>query len=187
MWLSRVQLSEPFDIRLHLYTVGVFGAWLRNSPARQMNSALGDIQMKANELLVNIALPLALLITAGSAHALFGSDACRDVIFSVDNNFGRPIVVERFELFSASEGRWLNENFRDMDVPAGEQNFVVRNGEAVEYGENDRITEILVHFRWWDNRARNGRGGWVDERRVDREIARPICVAGKRYRATIER
>ena len=142
--------------------------------------------MKAKVFWINIALTLTLLTVANSVHALLGSDACRNVTFSVDNNFRQNIVVERFELFSASEGRWLNENFRDMQVAAGAQNVVVRAGESVEYGEGDRINRIRVHFRRWDRNARNGRGGFVDDTRIDSDIAHPICVAGKRYRATIE-
>jgi hypothetical protein len=32
---------------------------------------------------------IALLLTGNNAHALFGDDACRNVILSVDNNFGQ--------------------------------------------------------------------------------------------------
>jgi hypothetical protein len=97
------------------------------------------------------------------------------VILSVDNNFGQDIRVRRFELWSESEGRWLNEDFRDIDVPRGAQNFVVEPNEDVEYGENDRITQIRVHF----DAAGEARI------RTDRNIPDPIYVAGKRYRATI--
>jgi hypothetical protein len=118
---------------------------------------------------------IALLLTGNNAHALFGDDACRNVILSVDNNFGQDIRVRRFELWSESEGRWLNEDFRDIDVPRGAQNFVVEPNEDVEYGENDRITQIRVHF----DAAGEARI------RTDRNIPDPICVAGKRYRPTI--
>jgi hypothetical protein len=119
----------------------------------------------------------AILLTANNAHALFGSDACRNVVLAVDNNFGQDIRVRRFELWSASEGRWLNENFRDIDVRRDAQNFVVEPNEDIEYGENDRITQLRVHF---DAGGRE----WV---RTDTTVTNPICVAGRRYRATINR
>lgn len=137
-----------------------------------------------NNRISSAAFALALMTTGTGAHA-FGN-ACRNVDFSVDNDFrlgGQPreIRVERFELFSQSEGRFLNEGFANTDVPAGAQGFVVRRGETVEHAENDRITQIRVSFSYVD--PRNGRR--VNETFTDRDIANPICVAGKRYQADI--
>lgn len=124
---------------------------------------------------------VALMIGGSNAYALFGDDACRDVTFRVNNNFGAEIRVLRFELFSESEGRWLNEDFANVVVPGGRQGFVVREGENVEYGENDRITQIRVSFQ-----RREADGDWSDTlTRIDNDIARPVCVAGKSYTADI--
>lgn len=120
---------------------------------------------------------IAIALTSGNAFALFGDDACRNVVLSVDNNFGQDIRVRRIELFSASEGRWLNEDFRDIDVPRGAQNFVVEPNEDVEYGENDRITQIRVHFT----------AGGANFERLDTNVTSPICTEGRRYRATVNR
>jgi hypothetical protein len=119
----------------------------------------------------------ALLLTGNDAYALFGDDACRNVILAVDNNFGQLIRVRRFELFSASEGRWLNEGVRNIDVPRGAQNFVVEPNEDIEYAENDRITQIRVTFD----------AGGDELQRIDNTISDPVCVAGRRYRVSINR
>ena len=126
---------------------------------------------------------LGLSTAGGGAHA-FGN-ACRNVTFTVNNNFTQPITVERFELWSASEGRWLNENFRDVVVPARAQGFVVRQGETVEYAENDRIEQIRVSFRRFVDNDPDGPGGWIAGTRIDGDITSPVCVANKRYNATI--
>jgi hypothetical protein len=83
------------------------------------------------------AVFLALMMTGGGAHAV--GNACRNVNFSVNNGFtvnNRPhaLTVERLQLFSASEGRWLTESIPDVVVPAGAQDFAIRRGEHVEYG-----------------------------------------------------
>ena len=105
--------------------------------------------------------------------------------FTVNNNFPQSITVERFELFSASEGRWLNENFADVVVPAGAQGFVVRTGETVENAENDRVTQIRVSYRRFVDVDPDGPGGWISGTRTDTSITSPICVANKRYNATV--
>ena len=122
---------------------------------------------------------LASLALPSDGHALLGSDACRRVTFTVNNELNGPIEVRRFELFSVDEGRWLNENFRDVLVPAGARAFVVRRGETVEYAEGDSISRIRVHYRRWED------DGWVNREAVDRDIARQECVADKTYNATV--
>ena len=137
---------------------------------------------------------LALGLTGTGAHA-FGN-ACKRVNFSVDNNFtyfdqaqnktvATPITVERFELWSESEGRWLNENFPDVVVPAGAKDFAVRRGETVEYAENDRITQIRVSFRFFGDTSDNAPPDWHDRTRTDTSIVSPVCVADRWYKATI--
>jgi hypothetical protein len=138
--------------------------------------------MNASKYVAAVAM-LGLVAIGGNAHA-FGN-ACRNVTFTVNNNFTQPITVERFELWSASEGRWLNENFADAVVPAGAQGFVVREGETVEYAENDSITQIRVSFRRFVDNDPDGPGGWIDLQRIDRDIANPKCVANRRYNATV--
>ncbi|MCM1981431.1 hypothetical protein [Lyngbya confervoides] len=131
------------------------------------------------------ALFSPILLPNSPAQALLGSDACKNVTFRVDNNYGLPITVERFELWSVQEGRWLNENFQDVVVPAGAQAFTVRTGESVEYGEDDDITQIRVHFRVFEDVSNDAPAQWYDRSRIDSDIANPTCVANKIYRATV--
>jgi hypothetical protein len=131
---------------------------------------------------------LALMTIGSGAHA-FGN-ACKNVNFSVDNEFevnGQPhsLTVERFELFSASEGRWLNENFADVFVPANARDRAVRWGETVEYAENDRITQIRVHFRYVFDNDPDGPGETFHASFTDTSITDPVCVAGRWYNPTI--
>jgi hypothetical protein len=117
-----------------------------------------------------------LALSMGNAYA-FGN-AGKNVNFSVDNEFTRgAVVVTSFDLWSESEGRWLKEDFHNVDVPVGAKDFVVRKGEDVEYAENDRITKIRVNFRV-------GFSG-PDLVSIDTSIDDPICVAGRWYKATI--
>ena len=122
---------------------------------------------------------LALMMTGSDSHA-FGN-ACRRVNFKVNNNFGDEITVEKFELYSASEGRYLNENFPDAVVFEGAQNFLVRRDETVEYAENDNITSIRVTFTYWTNTIPS------QFRRTTRTdySAGGVCVADRSYTATI--
>jgi len=122
---------------------------------------------------------IILLTTFEQAYAILGSDACRNVTFTVNNHNTRPIEVLRFELHSVDEGRWLNENFRNVRVPANTNNFVVRFNETVEYAEGDDIDEIRVHFRIRIN------GHWVERVALDTDIDDHKCVADRRYNATV--
>lgn len=123
----------------------------------------------------------SMMIYTTDAQAILGSDACRNVNFRVTNNFNFEITVDRFDLFSASEGRLLRENFRPVAVPANTRSVMVRAGEDVEYGENDRITMIVVHY--W--RMVDGRR--VNRTWTDRTIANPICTADRTFVATVGR
>jgi hypothetical protein len=138
--------------------------------------------MNASKLVAAVAF-LGLTTAGSGAHAI--GNACRNVTFTVNNNFTQSITVERFELFSASEGRWLNENFADVVVPAGAQGFVVRTGETVENAENDRVDQIRVSFRRFVDTDPDGPGGWIAGARIDSSITNPVCVANKRYNATV--
>ena len=133
-----------------------------------------------NRRISSAAVALALLVTVSGAHA-FGNN-CRRVDFSVDNNFGDEITVEKFELYSASEGRYLNEDFANVVVFEGAQNFRVRTDENVESAENDDITSIKVTFTHWTNANPTV---FHKHTRTDYS-AGGICVAGKLYNATID-
>lgn len=122
---------------------------------------------------------ISLLSGSNSVHALLGSDACRRVTFTVDNQLNRQIEVRRFELHSVDEGRWLNENFRDILVPAGANDFVVQVDETVEYAEGDLIDQIRVHYRFLEN------GRWENRESIDNDIRQQKCVADKVYNATV--
>lgn len=89
---------------------------------------------------------VTLMLVAGNAHA-FGN-TCRNVNFSVDNENDYGFLVTRLELWSASEGRWLGDDIPNITVPGGAKDFVIRRGENVEHAENDRITQIRVHYQY---------------------------------------
>ena len=87
---------------------------------------------------------VALAAAAPDAHA-FG-DACKNVNLSVENDYG--VVVTNFEFWSQSEGRWLNEQFSNISVPGGAKDFVVARNQNIEHAENDKITQIRVHYEY---------------------------------------
>lgn len=132
-----------------------------------------------NRSISSAAVALALVMTVSGAHA-FGNN-CRRVDFSVTNNFPDEIIVEKFELYSSSEGRYLNEDFANISVAQGAQNKVVRTNENVEYAENDNITNIRVT---WTHTS-NSTGAFHRHATTDYS-AGGICVAGKLYNATID-
>ena len=128
----------------------------------------------------------ALPLVAGSAHA-FGN-ACKNVNFSVDNNYDRGVTITKVELWSQSEGRWLKNDFKNVDVPKGARDFVVYKGENVEYAENDRITKIRYHYQyevWGPMGEIPIRKDTVKLTSTDTSIVDPICVAGRWYKGTI--
>ena len=126
-----------------------------------------------------VAVAVALLMSASGVEA-FGN-ACRRIDFRVTNDFADEITVEKFELYSASEGRYLNENFADISVPEGAQNFVVRLNETVEYAENDFISQIRVTWTHISNTA----GDFHRHTTVDYE-AGGTCVADRSYTAVVD-
>lgn len=126
---------------------------------------------------------LALIMTGSDAHAL--GNACRRVNFSVDNNHGGEIIVEKFELYSVSQGRWMNEDFTDSFVPTGAQDFPVQRGETMESSQNDIINQIRVSFRHFADNDPDEAGEWHDHTRIDHDISDPICVSDRWYKATI--
>ena len=126
-----------------------------------------------------VAVAVALLISTSGVEA-FGN-ACRRIDFRVTNDFADEITVEKFELYSASEGRYLNENFPDISVPQGAQNFLVRLDETVEYGENDFISQIRVTW----THINNDTGDFHRHSTVDYN-AGGTCVADRSYTATID-
>lgn len=132
-----------------------------------------------NSKISSTAVALALMMTVSSAQA-FGN-ACRRVDFYVNNNFPDEITVEKFELYSDSEGRYLNEDFPNISVPQGAQDFLVRAGETVEYGENDFISRIRVTW----THISNTNGAFHRHTTTDYD-AGGTCVADRSYTATID-
>ena len=128
---------------------------------------------------VGVAVAAALVMSASGAEA-FGN-ACRRIDFRVTNDFADEITVEKFELYSASEGRYLNENFADTSVPQGAQNFVVRLNETVEYAENDFISQIRVTWTHISNTT----GDFHRHTTVDYD-AGGTCVADRSYTAVVD-
>ncbi len=130
---------------------------------------------------------LTLMLGASQAYA-FGN-ACKNVNFSVDNNFTQGVssggvTVTSVELWSQSEGRWLWNDFKNVFVPAGAKDFVVKNGEDVQYAENDRITAIKYYYKY-EVDAGGGKTKTVHASSTDSSIADPVCVAGRWYKGTI--
>jgi hypothetical protein len=129
------------------------------------------------------------MLSANTANA-FG-DACKSVNFSVDNENDYGVVVTRFELWSASEGRWLSNDFKNTSVPGGAKDFVVRRGENIEHGENDKIIKIRVDYQY-DYVTREGAYEIPPKiytaklSSTDTTITDPVCVAGRWYKATID-
>jgi hypothetical protein len=128
-----------------------------------------------------------LALSIGNAYA-FGN-ACKNVNFSVDNENDYPVTVTRFELYSASEGRWLSDDFKNIVIPGGAKDFAVRRGENVEHAENDRITEIRVHYRYEytddsDNALVLSRTAAPTSTSATVD---PICVADRWYKGIIHR
>lgn len=70
-----------------------------------------------NRSVSSAAIALALMMTVSGALAI--GNACRNVTFSVNNNFDDIITAEKFELYSIGEGRYLNENFADRVAQPG--------------------------------------------------------------------
>ena len=127
---------------------------------------------------------LTAMLAASQAYA-FGN-ACKNVNFSVDNNFNRGVTVTSVELWSQSEGRWLSNGFKDVFVPLGAKDFVVRKGENVEYAENDRITKIKYHYQY--DFASAGESKHLETAyftSTDSSVADPVCVADRWYKGTI--
>lgn len=140
------------------------------------NQQIKDITM--NRMICSAAfVSLALMMNGSGAHA-FGN-ACRRVNFSVDNNVGQPITVKKFELYSASEGRWLNEDFKNVTVPKAAKDYVVRKGETVEYGENDNITSIRVAFEYVNDK------GNTLKRTSQYDHPFGTCVADRWFKAVV--
>lgn len=131
---------------------------------------------------------ITLMLIASSAHA-FGN-ACKNVNFSVDNNNDYGVAVTRFEFWSESEGRWLGDDFKNIVVPGGAKDFAVRRGENIEHAENDRITQIRVHYEY-EYVTRESAGEIPPKvytaklTSTDTTIINPVCVAGRWYKATI--
>jgi hypothetical protein len=126
---------------------------------------------------------LALALTASQAYA-FGN-ACKNVNFSVDNNFTAAdgVTVTGVDLWSQSEGRWLYNDFKNVYVPFGKRDFVVRKGENVEYAENDRITAIRYYYKY--EQLIEGKSKTVHATSTDTSIVDQVCVADRWYKGTI--
>jgi hypothetical protein len=130
-------------------------------------------------IMFGVAVVLASVMPSGDAQA-FGS-ACRRVDFRVNNNFGDEITVEKFELHSADEGRYLSENFSDRVVGEGVQNYLVRENETVEHGEGDLINYIKITFTHWNDDT----GAFHRHTTVDYD-AGGTCRADITFTATVD-
>ncbi|OUC11623.1 MAG: hypothetical protein B0A82_25780 [Alkalinema sp. CACIAM 70d] len=146
-------------------------------------------RIPAQALVLSAASMLTLLapLTVQPHKAQALGSACKDAIFTVTNNVTHngkavPITVKKFELWSNQEGRWLNEDFQDKEVPAGAANYVVRDGEDIENAENDDLTKVKVHYKVQIY------GEWINFEATDSDVNFPTCnKVGKKYNATINR
>lgn len=132
------------------------------------------------------AASFPLMLTSAGVYA-FGN-SCKNVNFSVDNNYDKQVTVNRIELWSESEGRWLKDDIKNIEVPVGKKDFVIRKGENVEHAENDRITKMKIHYFY---KVKEGNGLPADtftakvKHTSTSPISDPVCVANRWYKGTI--
>jgi len=81
----------------------------------------------------------------------------------------------------ASHTRYLNENFQNISVGQGVQNFLVRQDETVENAENDFIAYIKVTW----THINNSTGAFHRHTTVD-YAAEGVCGADTSYTATVD-
>jgi hypothetical protein len=115
---------------------------------------------------------------------LFGSDACKGVDITIENNYEdvsrtATILVRRLEYYSASEGRWLSEDVPNTEVPYGSTRTI--SDQDLQYAENDTITAWRVHFSY-----RETDGQWSIETSQYIDTVNDVCHADDNYRLLVD-
>lgn len=119
---------------------------------------------------------------ATTTQGLLGSDACRDVGIHILNSRTRngvntAINVQHAEYFSASEGKWLNENLGDLMLDFGRQGNWTRD---LEHTENDLVTQWRVYYQFIDN------GSWSSQVFQTIDTPNANCIANMDFNMTVE-
>jgi hypothetical protein len=119
---------------------------------------------------------------ATTTQGLFGSDACRDVGIHITNSRTRngtntAINVQHAEYYSASEGKWLNENLGDLILDFGHTGNWTRD---LEHTENDLVTQWRVYYQFIDN------GSWSSQVFQTIDTPNATCIANMDFNMTVE-
>lgn len=119
---------------------------------------------------------------ATTAQGLFGADACKNVGIHIRNSSTRngintAINVQHAEYFSASEGRWLNENLGDLILDFGVTGNWTRD---LEHTENDLITQWRVYYQYVHD------GGWSSQVFQTIDVPDATCIANADFSMIIE-
>ena len=114
---------------------------------------------------------------------LLGSDACKNVEITVVNNFedgtrATSILVRKFELYSASEGRWLSEDVTNKAIAYG--GSYTFQDQDLEYAENDTITAWRVYFSY-----KESDGQWSKTYYQYINTTDDVCHADDNYRLVV--
>lgn len=115
---------------------------------------------------------------------LFGSDACKGVDITVENNYedvSRPaaILVRKLEYYSASEGRWLTEDVANKEIAYGSAGTIW--DQDLQYAENDTITAWRVIFSY-----RETDGQWSIDTSQYINTVDDVCHADDNYRLLVD-
>jgi hypothetical protein len=119
---------------------------------------------------------------AATTQGLFGADACRDAGIHIKNSRTRngintAINVQHAEYFSASEGKWLNENLGDLILDFGVTGNWTRD---LEHTENDLVTQWRVYYQFIDN------GSWSSQVFQTIDTPNATCLANTDFSMTVE-
>lgn len=115
---------------------------------------------------------------------IFGSDACKNIDITVENEFEvsgstRRVKVLKFEFYSSSEGRWLTEDVSNQEINVGGSR--TWSNEDLQYAENDRITQVKIHYQYQEFD-----GDWSDSESHIDNIADVTCRADQNFNLTLE-
>jgi hypothetical protein len=119
---------------------------------------------------------------ATTAQSLLGADACHDVGIHIKNSRTRngintAIKVQHAEYFSASEGKWLNENLGDLILDFGITGNWTRD---LEHTENDLVTQWKVYYQFIDN------GSWSSQVFQVIDTTDATCIANMDFNMTVQ-
>jgi len=119
---------------------------------------------------------------ASATQSLFGSDACRNVGIHITNSRTRngintAINVQHAEYYSASEGKWLNENLGDLILDFGTTGNWTRDLEGTE---NDLVTQWKVYYQFIDN------GSWSSQVFQVIDTTNATCIANMDFNMTVQ-